>query len=63
MRRSTIAMLAAAVLLGSGPALGQAKPAPGAPTSIYLVQMRGAPVSSYTGTIDGYAATKPSAGA
>lgn len=51
-----------AVALGTGPA-AQASNAPApAATTMYIVQMVGAPLASYSGTLTGYAATKPAAG-
>jgi subtilisin family serine protease len=56
------AVLATAALAATMTSGAQAAPPSDASTSLYLIQTISAPLSSYTGGVSGFAATKPNAG-
>ena len=57
-----VAGVSALVLALAAAGGAQAQPAPSSATALYIVQMAGAPVATYTGNVTGFPATRPSAG-
>lgn len=65
LRRPVVLGIAGATLVAAsiGTAVAQAQPTAASPsTALYIVEMAGAPLSSYQGGDAGYAATKPATG-